>query len=135
MPGAFLGLLAFPAIKAVGYTAFTIYLNSVFPNKRRNIFVVGILRMSLGLVLGTGLALLSFPFMLAFDWGFVVYLIGLIPVRMLEWWIVLKVFYDGDPPLNWTDVRMPIFIGVVTSFLLDIPALTGLVYAADFWIC
>ena len=138
MPGGFtqpLGLLAFPAIKAAGYTAFAFYLNTVFRQKPRNIFAVGISRMFLGLIFGTCLALLSFPFAAAFDFGFVVYFIGLIPVRILEWWIVIKVFYGSDPPLTLSDIRVPLVFGVLASFVLDVPALLGLVYATDFWIC
>lgn len=64
-----------------------------------------------------------------------IYLVGLIPVRVLEWWIVIKGFYSSDRPLEWAELKRPILLGVITSFLLDVPALTGLVYAADFWIC
>lgn len=138
MPGGItepLGLIAFPAIKAAGYTAFAIYLNNRFPDKAKNVFIVGISRMLLGLAFGTLLAFLSFPFVFVFGIGLLIYLVGLIPVRVLEWWIIIRGFYSFDRPLKWPDLKEPIFLGVITSFLLDIPALTGLVYAADFWIC
>lgn len=130
-----LGLLAFRAIKAIGYTVFAVYLNKAFPDKPRNIFAVGIARTLLGLVLGTLLAMLSFPFVLFFGIGGLVYVGGLILVRILEWWIILRSFYSGDPPFSWSDAKTPITYGVITSFLLDIPALSGLVYATHFWIC
>jgi len=138
MPGGItepLGLIAFPAIKAAGYTAFAIYLNNRFPDKTRNVFIVGISRMLLGLAFGTVLAFLSFPFVFVFGIGLLIYLVGLNPVRVLEWWIIIRGFYSYDRPLKWPDLKEPIVLGVITSFLLDIPALTGLVYAADFWIC
>lgn len=138
MPGGItepLGLIAFPAIKAAGYTAFAFYLNNRFPDKAKNVFIVGISRMLLGLAFGTLLAFLSFPFVFVFGIGLLIYLVGLIPVRVLEWWIIIRGFYSFDRPLKWPDLKEPIFLGVITSFLLDIPALTGLVYAADFWIC
>jgi hypothetical protein len=138
MPGGFsepLGLLAFPAIKAAGYTAFAVYLNRTFPDNPRNIFAVGLSRTGIGLVFGTALALLSFPFVLVGGIGVVIYGLGLIPVRVLEWWIIIKAFYSFDSPLSWSELRRPVTLGVITSFLLDIPALTGLVYAASFWIC
>jgi hypothetical protein len=138
MPGGIsgpLGLLAFPVIKAIGYTAFAVYLNRVFSTRPRNVFAVGIVRTLLGLGFGTILAFLSFPFVFVFGIGLLIYLAGLLPVRVLEWWIILRGFYGGDPPLVWAEAKKPIFLGVSTSFLLDIPALTGLVYAADFWIC
>lgn len=138
MPGGLtepLGLIAFPAIKAAGYTAFAIYLNRKFPSKPRNIFAVGLSRMLLGLVFGTLLAFLSFPFVFNFGIGILIYTTGLIPVRILEWWIIIKAFYGLGKPLAWSEVSVPIALGVVTSFLLDVPALVGLVYAANFWIC
>jgi hypothetical protein len=138
MPGGIaepFGILAFPAIKAVGYTAFALYLNRIFPNKPRNILAVGVSRMLIGLAFGTVLAAVSFPFVFYGGIGVVIYLVGLIPVRILEWLIIIKAFYGKDPPLTWSDLRVPIFLGVVTSFLLDVPALAGLVYAANFWIC
>jgi hypothetical protein len=127
--------LAFPAIKAVGYTAFAVYLNRIFSERPRNIVAVGVSRMLLGLIFGTALAFLSFPFVFVFGIGLLIYLVGLFPVRILEWWLILKAFYGGDPPLTLSNIKTPITLGVITSFLLDIPALTGLVYAADFWIC
>lgn len=138
MPGGLsepLGLIAFPAIKAAGYTAFAIYLNRKFPSKPRNIFAVGLSRMLLGLVFGTLLAFLSFPFVFNFGIGILIYATGLIPVRILEWWIIIKAFYGLGKPLAWSEVSVPIALGVVTSLLLDVPALVGLVYAANFWIC
>jgi len=139
MPGGFsqsLGLLAFPAIKAAGYTAFAFYLNNQFPERPRNVFLVGICRMLLGLMFGTILAFFSFPFVFVFGVGVLIYLLGLIPVRVLEWWIIIKMFY-GDPEqkITWNDTKGIITSGVICSFVLDIPALIGFVYAADFWIC
>lgn len=138
MPGGIsepIGLLAFPAIKLVGYTAFAIYLNQKFPDNKRNIFLVGFSRMLLGLAFGTALAFLSFPFVFVFGLGIFIYIVGLIPIRVLEWWLIIKGFYNTDPPLNFSDVKDSITLGVITSFLLDIPALFGLVHAANFWIC
>ncbi|HMO79241.1 MAG TPA: hypothetical protein PKD24_00480 [Pyrinomonadaceae bacterium] len=138
MPGGLsepLGLLAFPAIKFAGYTAFAIYLNRKFPDKPRNIFLVGVSRMLLGLAFGTALAFLSFPFVIVFGVGLLIYVLGLIPVRIFEWWLLIKGFYSPREPLKFAEVKDSVILGVVTSFVLDIPALFGLVYAADFWIC
>ncbi|MEZ5423960.1 MAG: hypothetical protein R2682_12840 [Pyrinomonadaceae bacterium] len=138
MPGGFaepLGLLAFPAIKLAGYTAFAVYLNRSFPENPRNILAVGLSRTLVGLIFGTILALLSFPFVFVAGIGSLIYIVGLIPVRILEWWLIIKAFYSLDTPLSWPQLKVPVVLGVVTSFLLDIPALTGLVYAASFWIC
>ncbi len=139
MPGGItepLGFLAFPAIKAAGYTAFAFYLNKQFPGQSRNVFLVGICRMLLGLLFGTILALFSFPFVFVFGIGVLIYILGLIPVRVLEWWIIIKAFYDNpEQKISWNDAKASITMGVISSFILDVPALMGFVYAADFWIC
>lgn len=114
MPGGFsepLGLLAFPAIKLAGYTAFAIYLNSRFPDDPRNIFLVGLSRMLLGLVFGTLLAFPSFPFVFVFGIGVLIYVAGLIPVRILEWWILIKGFYSFDRPLKRSELKQPVAFG------------------------
>ena len=135
MPGGIaepLGLIAFPVIKFAGYTAYAYYLNSIFPEAKQNVFAVGISRMLLGLLFGTILALLSFPFVFVFGAGFLIYLVGLIPVRLLEWLIVIKGFYK---PEFERSLAAPLWRGVLVSFLLDIPALIGVVSAGGFWIC
>lgn len=88
--------------------------------------------MLLGLAFGTVLALLSFPFVFVSGLGLAIYIVGLIPIRGLEWWIIIRGFYGPKP---WDEVKAPIILGIVWSFLLDIPALVGLVYTASFWIC
>jgi len=136
MPGGIgepLGLLAFPAIKFAGYTAYAVYLNHVFP-RQRNVFGVGASRTVVGLVFGTLLALVSFPFAFIGGVGFLIYLVGLVPVRLVEWYVIIKSFYvvaGDDPP----DLKRPMWLGVLVSFLLDIPAVVGLVTAGGFWIC
>ena len=138
MPGGFsepIGLLAFPAIKAAGYTLYALYLNSIYKDRPRNIFVVGISRMFLGLLFGTALAFLSFPFVFVFGIGIFVYLFGLIPVRVLEWYILIKGFYFADRKAEWSEIKNSVWLGVLTSFILDIPAIMGLVASAGFWIC
>lgn len=139
MPGGLgepLALLGFPAIKAAGYTAFAVYLNSLYPHRPRNIFLVGLFRMLLGLTFGTILATLSFPFVFVFGIGLLIYLGGLIPIRILEWWITIKTLYKNEEgKISWSDAKPAITHGVVWSFILDIPALIGLVYAGGFWIC
>lgn len=93
--------------------------------------------MLLGLVFGTFLAFLSFPFVFVFGLGVLIYVLGLIPIRVLEWWIILKIFYqdDTEQKITWDDAKASITFGVICSFILDVPALMGFVYAADFWIC
>ena len=137
MPGGLsepLGLLAFPAIKVAGYTAYAFYLNRLFPHSKQNVLLIGVLRMLVGLAFGTALAFVSFPFVFVFGIGLFIYVIGLIPVRLLEWYIIIKGFYTRHGT-EGEGIQKPMWFGVLTSFLLDIPALLGLVMSAGFWIC
>ena len=137
MPGGLgnpAALLAFPAVKFIGYTAFAVYLNSAFAPTRRNPLYVGGARMLLGLVFGTALAIFSFPFVFVGGLGILIYVVGLVPVRILEWYIIIKVFYGVDGT-QAPDIRKVLLLGVVWSFILDIPAIIGFVSADGFWIC
>ena len=96
--------------------------------------LVGLTRMLLGLGFGTALALLSFPFIFVGGVGFFVYLLGLIPVRLLEWYIIIKGFY-GPAEVPTNSLKKPLLLGVLASFILDVPALIGLFAAGGFWIC
>jgi hypothetical protein len=90
--------------------------------------------MLLGLVVGTFLTLVSFPLVFSSFFGIFVYIVGLIPVRIFEWWLIIRWFY-GAPEGGIAEMKTPIILGVVCSFALDIPAIIGVVYAASFWIC
>jgi len=139
MPGgpsvtAPLGLAIFAAIKLAGYSSFAVYLNNLFPDNWRNIFYVGFCRTALGLGFGTALALFGFiAIAFAGPAGVVLYLAVLIPVRGLEWWIIISEMYK----VKWDDRNRnkALILGIVTSFLLDIPAIYGFFTVDPFWIC
>ena len=128
------GLAVFAAVKLVGYSAYALYLNRLFPENRRNALYVGFCRTAIGLGFGTVLALFGLvAAIFAGPVGIGVYVIGLIPLRVLEWWIIISEMYD----IEWrtADVKKSLAFGVLTSFLLDAPALAGLIATDPFWIC
>ena len=128
------GGLAFTGIKFVGYSLAGLYLNKSYPDSTAIFLTVGITRTIIGIVFGTILAMFSFPFVFVSGIGLVIYVVGLIPVRLLEWFLIIRFFYDKnleDKRKMWWNM----FLGTVWSFLLDIPALIGLFVIGDFWIC
>lgn len=139
MPGGFgeplQGVLAFTAIKFAGYSLAAFYLNKSYPNANgSNFLVVGFTRTIIGIVFGVVLATVSFPFVFAGGLGFLIYLFGLIPVRLLEWFILLGFFYEDavtDKQKMWKHLSLL----TAWSFVLDIPALAGLSLLGNFWIC
>jgi hypothetical protein len=127
------GYLAFSAVKLAGYSLAGWYLNRRYSNATAHFALVGITRTVIGMVFGAALAFLAF-FPLAWfgSVGILVYIFGLIPVRLIEWWIIILIFYDRSMQSMSKDHAA---LGTVWSFALDIPALIGLVATAGFWIC
>ncbi len=128
------GILAFTGIKFAGYSLAALYLNKSYPNSNPNFLVVGLIRTIIGIAFGVVLATISFPFVFVSGLGFLIYFLGLIPIRLLEWLIVIRFFYDKgleDKQKMWKNL----ILGAVWSFLLDIPALLGLSLICNFWIC
>jgi hypothetical protein len=129
------GYLAFSAIKLGGYSLAAWQLNRKYPDSKRNFAVVGVTRTAIGMVFGAVLAFLVWPLVVfAGMWVVPVYFLCLIPVRLLEWWIVILLFYDRRTQTKAKDWRY-VGLGTAWSFALDIPALIGLIATAGFWIC
>ena len=135
MPGGLFdsvpGYLVFGAVKLVGYSLAGWFLNRRYSNPRPHFVVVGIARVLIGIGLGALFALLVFPLVMAGGLGFA--LLGIIPVRMLEWWILIWLFYDRSMQTQGKDWRYAC-LGTVWSFVLDLPALIGLLDRGRFWI-
>jgi hypothetical protein len=70
----------------------------------------------------------------ALNLAFYIFLLGLIPVRILEWLLLLRIFF-----LRQTDDKAKLLknvaLGVLWSFILDIPAIFGFIVTGGFWIC
>lgn len=138
MPGGFddptTGFMVFGAVKFLGYSAYSLCLNQFFPENRRNPLYVGFCRMIIGIGFGTVLGVLGlvaiFNIGIA---GFLAYMALLVPMRALEWWIVLNAMYK----VGWDSkgVKPALLIGVCVSFGLDIPAIAGFFATGGLWIC
>ena len=64
----------------------------------------------------------------------VLYLAGLLPVRIAEWWLLIWLFYDRklrEPAKGWRMVGL----GTIWSYVLDAPAIAGFIATAGFWVC
>src|SRR5258707_1290492 len=62
------------------------------------------------------------------------YLAGLLPVRIVEWWLLIWLFYDRklrQPAKGWRMVGL----GTIWSYVLDAPAIAGFIATAGFWVC
>jgi hypothetical protein len=129
------GYLVFSAVKLAGYSLAGYYLNQRYAEATTNFAVVGITRTVIGMIFGAVLGLLSLPFVLVGGLlGILIYVLGLIPVRLLEWWIIIRWFYDPLMQTKQKDWRYA-SIGTAWSFALDIPAVIGLFATGGLWIC
>ena len=138
MPGGFdnpvQGYLAFGAVKLAGYSLAAWRLNRSYPEAGANFGAVGLTRTVIGMAFGSVLGLLALPLVLVGGLGIIVYYLGLIPVRLMEWWIVILLFYDRRAETRAKDWRYA-GLGTAWSYALDIPALIGFFATGGLWIC
>lgn len=129
MPGGvenpFIGIATYTAIKYVGYTAYSLYINREI-GVTRNVFLVGAVRTIMGFILGP--ILLAVTVVIPF-----LFWVGLIPMRIIEWMLLLRLMY-GQNIERKKEIRI-VTIGIVWSFILDIPAFFLGVGTSGFWVC
>ncbi|HEU4509441.1 MAG TPA: hypothetical protein VFR78_14440 [Pyrinomonadaceae bacterium] len=138
MPGGLnnpvLGYVAFTTVKFGGYTLAAWRLNQSYPEHARNVAAVGGARTGIGMIAGAALGFLLFPLMLINEFGLLAYYVAFIPVRLVEWWIIILLFYDRHLQTKAKDWRNA-GLGTIWSYVLDVPALIGLLATGGLWIC
>jgi hypothetical protein len=129
------GYLVFGGIKFAGYSLAARFISKKYGRANRNPYVVGGSRTLIGVVAGALyvglLALLPQSFVKT---GGLLFLLGLVPMRVAEWWLLLFLFYDRrfeHPALGWRIV----ILAMLWSFALDVPAIAGAFFTGGFWIC
>jgi hypothetical protein len=136
------GYAAFSAIKFAGYTIAAHYISRSYDRSDLAAWRVGATRTLIGMTAGAlyfGLWIvvrIPFPQLLnttgeAFPF---LYLAGLLPVRLLEWWLLIWIFYDRALIERAKGLRT-VALGTAWSCLLDIPAVAGLITIGGFWVC
>ena len=83
--------------------------------------------MSLGAVVGlAGLVTMEL--------AIVTFMAALIPFRIVEWLITLKLFYSKSDRYKGS-LTNNVLLGVALSFAFDIPAAVGFLASGGLWIC
>jgi hypothetical protein len=136
-----LGYTTFCAIKFAGYTAAAHFLSVSYNRDDLASWKVGGVRTLIGMAAGaayyglwTLIPRMTHPTAGLFDGFPYLYLAGLLPVRIAEWWLLIWLFYDRklrQPAKGW---RMVGF-GTIWSYVLDAPAIAGFIATAGFWVC
>jgi hypothetical protein len=135
MPGAptELGFVYFVGVKLAGYTLFAWKLRLVFVRPGKSAFLVGVTRTAIGVVAGAAFAGL---------WGLyraddntLYWFATLLPVRVLEWGLFIRLFFEPTwfaSGRTWTMIAF----GTVVSYTLDlIGVASAFVLPGGFWVC
>jgi len=137
------GLAYFAGVKLAGYTGYAYFLRKRLfddiPNGAfARTFKIGATRTGIGVAAGIVYGGLAFLTVGIFGEGAssgVYYMLGLLPLRVLEWWLLLWLFFRpkiGDRPKT----AWGIGLGIVVSYALDAIGIgAALVLPGGIWVC
>jgi len=129
---------AFVGVKFVGYTAAAKLLQRNYEAPQVSFVKVGSARTALGIAAG-----LAYGAVWMFATRNVVgagpsmlwYFLGLAPIRMGEWSLILWLFFDRKDP-DWTRLLIFAGLGSLWSYALDAIGMgTALVIPGGMWVC
>ena len=131
-----LGFAYFVGVKCVGYIAAAYVIRKFYPDTESGPVKIGLARTAIGV--GVGLAYGGLWILLAHnlagqnDLG---YLIGLLPVRLGEWLLLLHLFFDRGLKERPKALKAALG-GSIWSFCLDaIGIAAAFVIPGGFWVC
>lgn len=130
--------VTFAAVKAIAYTGYAVVLERWLGSTRAgpvvNVLLVGISRTLLGMAVGGAYLYLCLSLFTArCDESHVTYWMSLLPIRVFEWWLILRLFYKPERPRRVFIVA--IVLGIIVSYLADIPAVFGWLCTGGLWVC
>jgi len=133
-----LGFAYFVGVKFVGYTAAAYLLKKVYPEFKAGIAKVGTARTAIGLVAGLAYGavwiLLASRVFRTQDPS-VAYFLGLLPVRIAEWLLLLHLFFDRNLKDRQKSIKSAV-AGSIWSYSLDAIGIgAALVIPGGVWIC
>jgi hypothetical protein len=129
------GYTAFCAVKFAGYTLAALPIRALYKSVKRNLFAVGGARTAIGMTAGAA-CYLGFAFagdafgIHPASWFYV----GLIPIRIAEWWLLVWLFFDRKLD-NRNSGWVVAGAGTVWSYILDLPAAFGFFTVGGVWVC
>jgi hypothetical protein len=138
-----LGFAYFAGVKLAGYTGYSALLNRTRAVTRSACrtpaaWKSGLVRTGIGIVVGimVGLGFWKVvPHQFLTNYGDILFFVGLVPVRVLEWYFFLWLLYRHCD-LDRTSKAKFIFFGIVISFLLDaIGFFAMLIVPGGAWVC
>lgn len=139
-----LGFAYFAGVKLVGYSAYAALLNrskslSQAACKIPNAWKAGLVRTGIGVAVGTVVGLGFWKLLPSHGWfyehGGSLFMWGLVPIRVLEWYFFLWLLYR-QCNISLGRSAIIIALGIVVSFLLDaLGFFTMLIAPGGAWVC
>ena len=129
-----IGYAGFATVKFAGYALAAHYISKSYRRTDRNRYVVGGVRTLIGMGFGAAYAGIWSLLPAVGTGGGLLFFVGLAPVRVAEWWLLLWWFFDRrleDQHKGWGIVR----VTTVWSYVLDVPATIGFFVTGGLWIC
>jgi len=120
----------FGLIKLGAYTGYSAIVKTWLEETKARAITVGAARTVLGMGVGGLYLFLLWDFWQTAGW---MYWLCLLPVRVVEWWLVLRLFFGR--PRSKLRRSIAIGFGVAVSFLADIPATLGWLLSGGFCVC
>ena len=129
-----IGYFGFCAVKFVGYSVAGRFISRSYQRIDRSALIVGGVRTLIGMAAGAAYYVLWRLMPGVEAAGAIGFLGGLLPVRLIEWWLLLWLFYDRPLQQRSKDWRT---VGLATlwSYILDVPAIVGFLVTGGVWIC
>jgi hypothetical protein len=129
-----IGYLGFCVVKFAGYSLVARFIFRAYQRADRNALVVGGVRTLIGMGAGATYYGLWRLIPDATAAGGIGYLCGLLPVRIVEWWLLLWLFYDRRLQQDRRDWRT-VGLATIWSYILDVPAIIGFLITGGLWVC
>ena len=130
-----LGYPLYAAVRYFGYTLSARVVGAILHRRDVGVWRVGLIRTGIGIVVGAVYTMMwaalasrgvfeSLPLGGGRGGGLPYYLLGLVPIRTLEWSWLIWFCFDRQFERPGRDA-LCVVLGVVWSFVLDLPVLTG----------
>lgn len=137
-----MGFVYFGAVKAAGYTGASAVLKNGYKlreSPKPEVWKVGLTRTAIGIGAGALYGALWYLVLRHVfannDGGNILFFALLLPVRIIEWGLLIWIFFDRglrDKPRLWKFVAF----GIGVSFVLDfVGIVAAFVLPGGFWIC
>ena len=134
-----IAFVAFVGVKFIGYTAAAKLLQRTYEAPQVKVLKVGSARTALGVAAGLVYGAVWMFATRNIDVGLsppmLSYFLGLVPIRMGEWSLILWLFFDRKDP-DWTRLLIFAGLGSLWSFVLDALGIgAALVIPGGIWVC